>query len=351
MTMGAILGLGMTHFPLLASRDENMSRILRRMLQDPALPAHLRSPDAWPEPMRKEWGSDEGLGAAKRHREALATESRKMRRTLDEFAPDFIVVWGDDQYENFKEDVIPPFCVFAYDAMEHKPWEHAPGANVWDEPKDTVFSYKGHRQAAKHMVSGLIDEGFDLSYAYKPLHHPLGHAFMNTLLFLDYDRQGLPYPVIPFQVNCYGRRVISQHGSTLGLAQSPTEEQLDPPSPAPWRCFDLGRATARVMARSPWRVALIASSSWSHAFLTYKHHLLYPDVPSDRALYEALRTGDWATWRQTTLSAIEDAGEQEMLNWMCLAGAMAELNRRPNESVFIESWIFNSNKVFATFKP
>ena len=40
----------------------------------------------------------------------------------------------------------------------------------------------------------------------------LAHAFLNTVLFLDYDRQGFPYPVIPFQVNCYGRRVIAQHG-------------------------------------------------------------------------------------------------------------------------------------------
>ena len=97
-------------------------------------------------------------------------------------------------------------------------------------------------------------------------------------------------------------------------------------------------------------MALIASSSWSHAFLTYKHHLLYPDVPADRALYEALRTGDYATWRETPLPAIEDSGQQEMLNWMCLAGAMAELGRRPDDSTFVESWIFNSNKVFATFR-
>jgi hypothetical protein len=39
-----------------------------------------------------------------------------------------------------------------------------------------------------------------------------------------------------------------------------------------------------------------------------------------------------------------------MLNWMCLVGAMSELDRRPNETTFVESWIFNSNKVFATFK-
>jgi hypothetical protein len=346
--MAEILGLGVTHFPLLASKDQNMTRIIRRIMADPGLPERLRQPESWPEPMRKEWGSDEGVAAARRHREALVTEFRKARRVLDDFAPDVVIVWGDDQYENFREDVIPPFCVLAYDAIEHRPWKHS-ASNFWDEPKDTMFTYKGHRQAAKALVSDLLDEGFDLSYAYKPLHHPLGHAFMNTLLFLDYDRQGLPYPVIPFQVNCYGRRVISQHGSTRGLAASPTEEQLDPPSPAPWRCFDLGRATARAAARSPWRVALIASSSWSHAFLTYKHHLLYPDVPGDRALYEALRAGDYQTWRQTPLAQIEDSGQQEMLNWMCLAGAMAELQRTPAECTFIESWIFNSNKVFATF--
>ena len=40
-----------------------------------------------------------------------------------------------------------------------------------------------------------------------------------------------------------------------------------------------------------------------------------------------------------------------MLNWMCLVGAMAELGRRPDETDFIQSYIFNSNKVFAFFKP
>jgi hypothetical protein len=30
---------------------------------------------------------------------------------------------------------------------------------------------------------------------------------------------------------------------------------------------------------------------------------------------------------------------------------MAELRRKPDESVFLESWISNSNKVFAVFRP
>jgi hypothetical protein len=276
---------------------------------------------------------------------------RKARRLLDDFAPDIVVVWGDDQYENFKEDIIPAFCVMAYESIEHRPWAESRWPNVWDEPKDTVFSYKGHRPAAKALTRGLIDQGFDLAYAYRPLHHPLGHAFMNTLLFLDYDRQGFPYPVVPFQVNCYGRRVIAQRGGMGGVAGAPAEEQLDPPSPSPARCFDLGRAAARVVSASPWRVALIASSSWSHAFLAPKHHLLYPDVEADRAMYETLRTGDYEAWRRTSLEAIEDSGQQEMLNWMCLAGAMAELDRRPTETDLVESYLFNSNKCFAFFPP
>jgi hypothetical protein len=352
--MGAILGLGMTHVPLLAGRDEHMTRIVRRVLQDPDLPEHYRHPNGWPEPMRQEWGADEGLSAARRHREALVSWLRKARRLVDDFAPDFVVIWGDDQYENFKEDIIPPFCVLAYESIEHRPWAEAwwqKSGNVWDEAKDTTFVYKGHRQAATSLVSGLLEAGFDVSYAYRPLHHPLGHAFMNTLLFLDYDRQGFPYPVVPFQVNCYGRRVISQHGGLGTLAGMQDEGRLDPPSPPPWRCFDLGRAAARVLAASPWRVALIASSSWSHAFLTPKHHLLYPDIPADRALFETLRAGDYDAWRRTPLAQMEDSGQHEMLNWMCLAGAMAELGRRPQDTDFIESHIFNSNKVFAFFAP
>jgi hypothetical protein len=88
-----------------------------------------------------------------------------------------------------------------------------------------------------------------------------------------------------------------------------------------------------------------------HAFLTPKHHLLYPDVEADRALYEALRVGDYKKWRHTPLASIEESGQQEMLNWMCLVGAMAELERRADETELIQTYLFNSSKCFAFFKP
>ena len=327
-----------------------MTGVFQRVLNAPNVDPKVKDPANWPKELMAELGNDDGLSAANRCGERFGNDFRAIRKILDDFNPDFVLVWGDDQYENFKEDIIPPFCVLAYESIEHRPWAESRWRNVWDEPKDAAFAYTGHRPAAKLLTGGLLDEGFDVSYAYRPLHHPLGHAFMNTLLFLDYDRQGFPYPVVPFQVNCYGRRVIAQRGGLGGVA-SMRAEDLDPPSPSPARCFDLGGASARVLSASPWRVALIASSSWSHAFLTPKHHLLYPDVEADRAMYETLRAGNYQAWRQTSLAAVEESGQQEMLNWMCLVGAMAELDRRPAETDLIETYLFNSSKCFAFFPP
>jgi hypothetical protein len=349
--MGEILGLGVTHYPPLIGRDENMAGILRTVLKDPGLPEKYRDPASWPPAMRREYGDDGGTASAAGHREALVHHFRKARKALDEFRPDLVIVWGDDQHENFTEDVIPPFCVLAYDEIEAK-HRARDASNVWGEGADTVFRYKGHRQAGKYLAGKLLEQGVDAAYAYKPLHFPgIAHAFLNTLLYLDYDRAGFPYAVLPFQVNCYGRRVISQRGGRGSLANPIADADLDPPSPSPKRCMDVGAAVARAMRESPWRTALIASSSWSHAFLTDKNHQLYPDIEADRRLYEALARGDYDTWRERPLSAIEESGQHEMLNWYMLAGAMEALGRKPDQCDFIETWSFNSNKCFAVFRP
>jgi hypothetical protein len=353
--MAEILGLGMTHYPPLAGRDENMMGILKGTLRDPAIPAELKEPANWPARMREEFSGDQGKAAAALHRQELLNGMQKVRAALDEFQPDFVLIWGDDQYENFTEDIIPPFCVLAYEQIQAKPWRlKAPGmpgaANVWSEREDFDLNVRGHREGGKTLACGLIEEGFDVCYSYKPLHlEGIGHAFLNSIAYLDYDRQGFAHRLVCFSINCYGRRVISFRGGAAKFGQTPKPEDLDPPSPSPKRCFDLGAATARVLSKSPYRVALIASSSWSHAFLHDKAWRLYPDMDSDRAFYQALRDGDYRHWRETPLAAVEDSGQQEMLNWFCLAGAMSELNRKPSWSTFIESYLFNSNKCFAIF--
>jgi hypothetical protein len=350
--MGEILGLGLTHYPGLTMQADLAGRV-KSFRKDPLLPQQFRDPATWPEPMRQQWGDDEGKAHAEQHRNELIEGVRWARKELDAFNPDVVLIWGDDQYENFKEDIVPAFSVLAYDSFDVKPWEHRSGPpNSWNEPKDKEFHFKGHRGAGKYLATKLLEDGFEAAYAYKPHHDIMPHAFLNTVLFLDWDRQGFDYPVLPFAINCYGRGLVKLRGTVLNnLADLPNNEELDPPSPQPWRCFDTGRAIARAMAASPWRVALVASSSWSHSFLTARHHFFHPDVENDLRYYEALKAGDWEVWRNTDISEIEARGHHELLNWFCLAGAMSELGRKPQESRFLESWLCNSDKVFATFRP
>ena len=345
--MAEILTVGMSHYPPLHGHDHRMSAILKHMLQNPNLPAALRSPSGWPEPMRAEWAQDEGTAAAARHREQLVAWMRTIRESIDAFNPDFILIWGDDQYENFKEEIVPPYCIFAHPSFEFGP----PPSNVWNEPPEKRFRLRGNVAAGKHLASELLDAGFDAAYSYKPLHHPLGHAFANAIFYLDYDRKGFDYPILPFAINSYGRKVISQRGGLPRFGQTITDADFDPPAPTPKRLFDLGAATARILAASPWRVALLASSGWSHAFLAPKTNYLYPDTPADRALYDALCTGDYQTWRNYPAQAIEQSGQQEVLNWMCLVGAMNELKCKPSHIGFVDTWIFNSSKVFLVAPP
>jgi hypothetical protein len=152
-------------------------------------------------------------------------------------------------------------------------------------------------------------------------------------------------------VNCYGSRVIRNRGGALPNKVNGRELDADPPGPTPKRCMEVGAVTAKILQDSPWRVALVASSSWSHAFLTEKHHWLWPDIESDRKRFEELKAGDYASWRQVSTSEIEDAGQQELLNWMCLAGAMEALERQVEIVDYIETYVFNSSKCMAIFRP
>ena len=54
--MAQFLGLGMTHYPLLAGTDEHMASLLRWTLADPDIPAEAKDPVNWSAAMRAEWG-------------------------------------------------------------------------------------------------------------------------------------------------------------------------------------------------------------------------------------------------------------------------------------------------------
>jgi len=352
--MATFLGLGITHYPLLAGTDEHMAGLLRWTLRDPDIPPDKKDPANWPAEMHAEWGADEGAAAAARHRKELVENLSRCREALDEFSPDAVLVWGDDQYENFREEVIPPFCVLAYGDVEVRPFElmtRRGSPNAWALPDDTVITLRGDAARARQLADDLLTDRFDIAYSYrKRADAPFPHAILNTQLFLDYAHAGaqFPYPIIPVTVNCYGQHAIARRGGLARFADIATE-RLDPVGPSPARCFALGRAIARSFAATDLRVALVASSSWSHAFLTDKTWHITPDTEADRRLYRLFVEGDYQTWQSTPSRDIVDAGQHEMLNWFCLTGAMDELGMQLRWSELVTTDVFNSNKCFAIF--
>jgi len=185
--MGAILGIGMSHYPGFLYPDREMAMRVKQVITSPKVPERLKDPDNWPAPMRAEWSDDEGAAFAARHRAAFLAGVRKARAAIDAFGPDYVVIFGDDQYENFREDIIPPFCIFLQDEFRTQPFMRGragkPQPNVWGEPTDRVVVTRGEPMAAKALATALLDAGFDMAYAYRMLHHEgLGHAFVNTLL-------------------------------------------------------------------------------------------------------------------------------------------------------------------------
>jgi hypothetical protein len=353
--MGEILGLGLSHYPGPAVPTEHWPRMLRTNVENGRIPAEvLADVENWPAPMRAEWGDDEGQAAAREHCARLLPAYRKLRDELDAFQPDLVVIWGDDQYENFKKDCVPAFCVYVLDEAVSTPFAGGArgpfrtDANAWGAPRDTELRVRGHREAANGLARTLLERDFDVAYSYATRHdRGLAHSFVYTIMYLDYELAGFPYPVIPFHVNCYGNQLMQ----TAASAHGEGSPELSPPAPSPRRCFEIGRATARFFADSPWRVALIASSSWSHGSLTRKHQRLYPDVAADRARLADLETGRFAQWDQIDVQQMDESGQHEMLNWVCLAGAMAELGQPAEIVDYVESYVFNSSKCFALFRP
>jgi hypothetical protein len=353
--MGELLGLGFSHFPGPAVPAKFWPRHLSTQVERGRVAREdYENRAAWPKPMQAEWSDDDGQAAARIHSERLIAGLRRQRTELDDFQPDLVVMWGDDQYENFKKDCVPAFCIFIQEEHQCQPLAdlergaYRTSTNVWSLPSDTTIRVPGHKQAATGLTRYLLGQEFDVAYALQARHpRGLSHSFANAVLYLDYDQRGFHYPLVPFHVNCYGNQLMTTSAGVVGESTG----ELSPPAPSPKRCFEIGRATARYFMESPWRVALIASSSWSHGSLTPKHKRMYPDVEADRRHYAELTGGRLNDWAKLDIAEIEDAGEHEMLNWICLAGAMHEAGHKPTHTELVESYIFNSNKCFAVFRP
>jgi hypothetical protein len=87
--MGEILGIGVTHFPGLMLPDPYMSSFLSRTLKSDRVPAEMKEPARWPEPLRQELAANENGGAAGEHRRPSSAASARLTGDRVGLLPDF----------------------------------------------------------------------------------------------------------------------------------------------------------------------------------------------------------------------------------------------------------------------
>ncbi|MDA1215313.1 MAG: hypothetical protein O2812_00375 [Chloroflexi bacterium] len=353
--MAEILGIGTTDFPMLRETPGGMTGVLYSGLSTGThYKPETKDPKNWPEPMQKEWSDDFGRAAGIEKQQRQFEMLRKIRGTIDDFKPDFILIWSKDARESLGNYCIAPYVVQAHEEVQCRLFDGSIGASLFglDKPLGNAFgqdpermaTIKGHPVGALHLVRGLQDAGLNPTYSTEARHpNGLAHTFCGVVTHLDIDRFEFPYPVVPVSVNPFATR---QRGSD-GLAPL---NPNDPKPISPKHAFDLGRATARILRASPWRVVLCAGVGWSHAQNTsWERQWVHPDMEGDRKFHEQWKNNQFDKWDQITAEDLEKTANWELVNWIALAGAMTELGAKVEFSDLQENWAFNSNWVNTIF--
>ena len=102
--MAELLGLGCSHGPIILTPPEVWHKSRERIFG--------RNPNFQAPPQLIEaLGDDNGLTQDRLDQQKIVDAFQVMRDRLHEWNPDVLLVIGDDQSENFKQDNLPPFCL------------------------------------------------------------------------------------------------------------------------------------------------------------------------------------------------------------------------------------------------
>jgi 3-O-methylgallate 3,4-dioxygenase len=221
----------------------------------------------------------------------------ELTRTLEDAAPDVLIVIGDDQRELFLDDGTPAFGIFYGDAIvDTSPDKRAMHPSIqlayWSQHAEAPEAYPVDARFARHLISGLTADAFDIAaYAKQPANRSLGHAFTFVRRRLMSDRTN-PIPIVPLFVNCF----------------------YPPNQPTAARCYDLGRALRRAVAsyNVDLRVGVIATGGLSHFVV---------DEAFDRSIITAFQTRDVELLKAIPAERLV-SGTSEIRNWLVLAGAV-----------------------------
>jgi hypothetical protein len=287
-----VLGLGTSHSPQLSISWEEWNLLRQKDETDPRLDykgllatVRQKKPNIEEELTEEKWrkrydGCQKGIAA--------------VGDALKEAKPDLVVVFGDDQHEQFGDDNMPAFALYHGKTL---PVVHHTGRNpaAWKSAEErgwaeTDAEYSNAVELAQHLISALTADEFDVTRCNRLRPEiGVGHAFS----FL-YRRiwPGGKVPMLPVMVNTY----------------------YPPNQPTPKRCYDLGKAVRRGIEswKQNARVVLMASGGLSHVII---------DEELDQITIDGLMNKDRNKLFSLPRPKLK-GGTSEILNWVALAGAM-----------------------------
>jgi len=232
--------------------------------------------------------------------EAMFAAGQRAQSVLNDIvarvAPDIIIVFGDDQHEQFHDDNMPMFSIYRGLSMsrgtrkrQRDVWASAAsGASQVTDAGPRTF--EGAPELAEHLIDRLVEAGVDIA-ACNALREDigLGHAFTHVAENIPLIGETV---ILPFMVNTY----------------------FPPNQPTPTRCYQLGRVIRQAVDDwdSDKRVAIMASGGLSHQII---------DETLDRGILAAMVDKD-ADWICALPRSTFTGGTSEILNWITVAAAM-----------------------------
>ena len=223
----------------------------------------------------------------------VMAEIALMGERLSARQPDALIVVADDHLNAFSFNCVPAICVRIGRSVQRMAQDHA---EAFDKVLDHMpIEYPLHEELANAILAQGVAAGFDLALSWEA---PVDHAFLSPVNTLHGPRP-IP-PLVPIFVNAF-------------VAPQPTAR----------RCFAFGQHIARVVARSPWNVGIIATGGLSHFPELSLPRVGETDTVFDRRLIHWMERGEHEPLQELTVGELHKTGEHEFLNWMVLLGAVS----------------------------
>jgi hypothetical protein len=220
-----------------------------------------------------------------------------LRREVERYRPDAIVVVGDDQDDMFSAANNPTLAIYTGDEV----WGSSTPFYVKEAPEKSRRRIPVHSTLARMLTKELVKRGFDPA-ACAQLKPQGSHPETGVSHMLAYPMPrivpALDIPVIPVFLNAYF-----------------------PPLPTARRCWDLGVAIADIFRDRPERIAIYGSGGMSHDPLGPRAGWI--DEPLDNWIFERIESnrGEELTNLFTFDSAAVRGGTGELRAWIAAAGA------------------------------